>query len=133
MASNVSTLADEDGDYSDWIEIYNGGTVAVNLEGWSLTDDPALPGQFVIPAGFGIPPGGYLLVWADETTTSHPTGGRGSPPTSTATSSSVSMTIVSRTSQPPTSAQPLPKPISWIRNRIRLARLGHGACAGRFS
>ena len=41
---------------------------------------------------------------AVETTTSHPYGGAGSPPTSTATPSSVSMKIVSRRSQPRTSA-----------------------------
>jgi hypothetical protein len=35
------TLAspDEDGDRSDWVEIYNSGTTTVNLAGWRLTDD----------------------------------------------------------------------------------------------
>ena len=28
MASNTKTLADQDGDYSDWIEIYNSGANA---------------------------------------------------------------------------------------------------------
>ncbi|MBE7553474.1 MAG: lamin tail domain-containing protein [Anaerolineales bacterium] len=40
MADNESGLADEDGDYSDWIEIYNPGHTAVNLGAYALTDDP---------------------------------------------------------------------------------------------
>ena len=39
MASNASTLADEDGAFSDWIEIENTGLTAVDLTGWYLTDD----------------------------------------------------------------------------------------------
>src|ERR1019366_9210827 len=38
MASNNSTLADEDGEYSDWIELYNSSTNTVNLGGWYVTD-----------------------------------------------------------------------------------------------
>ena len=38
MAVNERTLADEDGEYSDWIEIHNAGTNLVNLNGWYLTD-----------------------------------------------------------------------------------------------
>ena len=39
MADNTRTLADEDGHYEDWIEIYNKGEIPVSLRGWSLTDD----------------------------------------------------------------------------------------------
>ena len=38
MASNQATLADDDGDSSDWIELDNRGPQAVNLDGWFLTD-----------------------------------------------------------------------------------------------
>ena len=38
MAQNNNTLADEDGEYSDWIEIRNTGNSAINLAGWSLSD-----------------------------------------------------------------------------------------------
>src|ERR1700690_1460234 len=38
MANNNTTLADEDGDYSDWIELYNSSASTVNLGGWYLTD-----------------------------------------------------------------------------------------------
>ncbi len=38
MADNSSTLADQDGQFADWIEIYNPGPDTVNLENWTLTD-----------------------------------------------------------------------------------------------
>ncbi len=38
MASNSTTLADEDGQFSDWIEIENSGPDSVNLENWYLTN-----------------------------------------------------------------------------------------------
>ena len=34
MAVNGGTLADEDAEYSDWIEIHNPAGTAVNLDGW---------------------------------------------------------------------------------------------------
>ncbi|HVU08039.1 MAG TPA: CotH kinase family protein [Verrucomicrobiae bacterium] len=40
MATNLSTVQDEDGDASPWIEIFNPTTSDVNLNGWFLTDDP---------------------------------------------------------------------------------------------
>ncbi|PYM11167.1 MAG: hypothetical protein DME18_14660, partial [Verrucomicrobia bacterium] len=41
MAINNTTLWDQDGQYSDWIEIYNSGADTVSLDGWFLTDDSA--------------------------------------------------------------------------------------------
>ena len=37
MAGNDSTLQDEDGDYSDWIELLDTRDTDVNLAGWVLT------------------------------------------------------------------------------------------------
>jgi hypothetical protein len=39
MSSNSSYLSDEDGDYSDWIELYNGSSETVQLSNYSLSDD----------------------------------------------------------------------------------------------
>jgi len=50
MASNGATLADEDGDAGDWIEILNEQAGAVNLNGWYLTDDPDNLTQWQFPA-----------------------------------------------------------------------------------
>ena len=63
MANNTRTLADQDGDYSDWIEIYNSGAQAVNLEGWYLTDDPELLTKWRFPS-VNLGANGYLVVFA---------------------------------------------------------------------
>jgi hypothetical protein len=63
MAANSKTLADNDGEYSDWIELYNSDPTAVNLEGWFLTDDPQAPKLWQFPA-VTIPARGYLLLFA---------------------------------------------------------------------
>jgi hypothetical protein len=63
MSSNGTTVSDEDDDYSDWIELYNAGTEAVNLNGWGISDDPEEPFRWVFP-DVVIGPGDYLLVWA---------------------------------------------------------------------
>src|SRR5437773_592154 len=63
MASNGQTLLDEDGDSSDWIEIYNGGSPTVNLFNWSLTDDPAQLTEWRFPS-VNLPAKGFLLVFA---------------------------------------------------------------------
>jgi len=69
MASNSASLADPQGEFDDWIELYNGADTAVDLAGLYLTDDPALPTKWPIPAGnpqaTTIGPKGYLIVWAD--------------------------------------------------------------------
>ncbi|MDP6636269.1 MAG: lamin tail domain-containing protein [Phycisphaerae bacterium] len=39
MARNDETLLDGDNQYSDWLEIHNSGTTAVDLTGWRLKDD----------------------------------------------------------------------------------------------
>ncbi len=46
----------------DMIELYNYGTVAVNLGGCSITDNASLPQKFIIPANTMIPAGGYLVL-----------------------------------------------------------------------
>lgn len=64
LALNQTGLTDEDGDSSDWIEIHNPDSVALDLAGWSLTDDPALLAKWSIPSGVVLPADGYLVVFA---------------------------------------------------------------------
>ena len=66
MAGNDSHLDPADNDTDDWLEIYNPTGTPVVLTNWRLSDNPALPAKFVIPAGYSIPAGGRLLVWADN-------------------------------------------------------------------
>ncbi len=63
MADNVSLIADEDGAYSDWIELHNPGAAAVNLTDWALTDDAANLTKWKFPA-VTMQPGAFLTVWA---------------------------------------------------------------------
>jgi hypothetical protein len=56
-------LLDEDGDSSDWIEIYNPTEAAVNPDGWYLTDDAGNMRKWEFPA-IEIAPGGFLVVFA---------------------------------------------------------------------
>jgi hypothetical protein len=68
MAANTSTLLNTNNGnrYDDWFELYNPGAAPANLAGYFLTDNFANKTQFQIPAGYVVPPHGFLLVWADE-------------------------------------------------------------------
>jgi hypothetical protein len=60
---NYKQIADEDGDYNDWIELYNAGNKEVNLNGLAISDSKADPGKWK----FGntvIPASGFLLIQA---------------------------------------------------------------------
>lgn len=63
MASNSTTIADEDGDFEDWIELFNASDEAVNLQGYALSDDESRPQRWIFPA-VTLQPGEFLLVWA---------------------------------------------------------------------
>ena len=69
QASNSSTIADPDnGEYSDWLEIFNDGTSPVNLSGWRLSDSGDNT-EWSIPSGTILPADSFLLIWADGTGT----------------------------------------------------------------
>jgi len=65
MADNDNTLPDIDGDPSDWIELYNDSSNAVNLAGWHLTDVATNLTQWTFPS-INIPAGGFLVVFASD-------------------------------------------------------------------
>jgi len=65
MAKNDSTIADDHGDYDDWIEVANVGGSTINLTGLGLIDHMDGSGAFIFPATT-LDPGEYILVWADE-------------------------------------------------------------------
>jgi hypothetical protein len=66
MADNKSTLADENGQFPDWVEIYNTSTNTMNLNGWSLTDDPTHVARWFFPAT-NLTAKGFMVVFADGT------------------------------------------------------------------
>ena len=65
LASNTAGLTDEDGEFSDWIEIHNPNTFDLGLGGWHLTDDASDSEKWEFPA-VSIPGGGYLVVFASN-------------------------------------------------------------------
>ena len=64
MASNDGVLADEDGDFSDWVEIHNPGSLPLQLAGYSLTDNPDQLRKWIIPASITLASDGYLVIFA---------------------------------------------------------------------
>jgi hypothetical protein len=65
LASNTTISEDEDGTYQDWVELYNAGASAVNLNGYGLTDDATLPFKWTFPA-VSMPSHSYLLIWCSD-------------------------------------------------------------------
>jgi hypothetical protein len=55
-----------DGNFDDWLELYNPTASTINLADWTLTDNAAIPNKFILPPGSVIPASGYLLIWADN-------------------------------------------------------------------
>jgi hypothetical protein len=67
MPANTNSCRDEAGEYDDWIELYNPSEAAVDLGGYSLSDDTAIPRRSVLPEGLVIEALDTLLLWADST------------------------------------------------------------------
>ncbi|MCB2380503.1 lamin tail domain-containing protein, partial [Hymenobacter sp. BT635] len=69
LASNTK-VADEFGEFDDWIEIYNSGTQPVDIGGFYITDALSNPAKYQIPTTnptlTTIPAKGFLLLWCDE-------------------------------------------------------------------
>jgi hypothetical protein len=65
LTSNKNGIVDPCGETSDWIEIYNDTGAAVNMNGWHLTDNIAVPNKWTFPS-VTINNGQYLVVWASD-------------------------------------------------------------------
>ena len=72
VASNRDSGQDPQGQFDDWIEIYNYGDQTIDMAGMYLTDDLSIPDKWRINSDTRgatiIRPGGYLLIWADRDT-----------------------------------------------------------------
>jgi hypothetical protein len=65
MASNSYTISDENGEFEDWIEIYNPGSQAVFLGDKFLSDNSKNPQKWQMPQIY-IQPHSFLIFWADK-------------------------------------------------------------------
>lgn len=64
-SSSNTQILDENGDSSDWFELYNRESHSINLDGWSITDDSEKPDKWVFP-DVTLDSGTYLQVWASD-------------------------------------------------------------------
>ena len=71
MSDNDSAFADGEGDFWDWIELYNPNDEAVNLDRYALTDDEAVPGRWRFPAVV-LQPHDLVLVYASNLNRTNP-------------------------------------------------------------
>ena len=63
MAAPRSGLRDEDGDLSDWIELYNAGSERILLSDYALSDNEEKLTKWFFPQGAYIDPGQYYIVF----------------------------------------------------------------------
>jgi hypothetical protein len=66
MAANTKTIADPQGEYDDWIELYNKGSKTISLSGMYLSDKSDNLKKWQFPDNTLMKAGEYLIIWADE-------------------------------------------------------------------
>ena len=66
MADNDNTSEDPQGDYDDWVELFNRTDSPIDLTGMYLSDKEDNPTKWQFPDGTVIAANGYLIVWCDE-------------------------------------------------------------------
>lgn len=71
LADNANGKRDDQGNRSDWVELYNRSDFAAELDGWFLTDDRADLKKWRFPAVV-MQPRTFLLVWASGLNRTNP-------------------------------------------------------------
>ena len=66
VCSKNSVYPSSDGNYFDWVELYNSGKSNADISGWGLSDTEGQPYRYVFPEGTSIPAEGRLLVFCDS-------------------------------------------------------------------
>ncbi len=59
---NYSSIVDEEGDYTDWIELYNASGSTIDLFNYRLTDTSSQPNQWIFPH-HNLLPGAYEVIY----------------------------------------------------------------------
>ena len=68
MPKNTSTAADQNGEYDDWIELFNLTSATIDLSGYYLSDTKKDVTKWKFPEKTSILSNGYLIIWADNDT-----------------------------------------------------------------
>ena len=69
MPVNSTIVADQNGEYDDWIELFNLSSLSIDISGYYLSDKKSNILKWQIPQGTHIPGNGYIIIWADKDTT----------------------------------------------------------------
>jgi hypothetical protein len=62
---NYSSISDEDGDFPDWVELYNPGYDTVSLLNYSISDKPGNPTKWIFP-DVKLAPGQYKTIFCSD-------------------------------------------------------------------
>lgn len=66
QSANSSTIADEWGDFDDWIELYNSGSSSLDIGGLVLKNNAHIWGIPMGDTSTLLSPGSYFFIWADH-------------------------------------------------------------------
>jgi len=66
MPDNTNAVPDQNGEYDDWVELYNLSTEPFDLSGYYLSDKMDQLNRWQFPSGTIIPGNGYLIIWCDN-------------------------------------------------------------------
>lgn len=65
--ANFNSVADNFGEFEDWVELYNPGSSAVPLSGYYLSDDAGDPTKYQFPSTApSVPAGGVVRIWCSS-------------------------------------------------------------------
>lgn len=68
LPKNSQHGSDQDGEFDDWIELYNPADIDQDISGYYLSDSKKEPTKWKFPEGTIIGKLGYLIVWCDGDT-----------------------------------------------------------------
>jgi hypothetical protein len=66
---NTTIVQDQNGEYDDWIELFNLTSSDIDISGYNLSDKKSNIRKWQFPQGTIIQGNGYLIIWADSDTT----------------------------------------------------------------
>lgn len=66
MATNAVSIADDEDNRFDWVELYNTTDQDISLCGWGITDDLSEPWRVAIEHETVVPARGHLLLWFSD-------------------------------------------------------------------
>jgi hypothetical protein len=69
MPVNSTTVSDQNGEFDDWIELYNPSTERFDISGYHLSDKKSNLSKWSFPEGITVSGKGFLVIWADSDTT----------------------------------------------------------------